>query len=81
MAKQQIAFFCKNCGYSSPKWMGKCNSCGQWNTFVEEVIVKEKNERTDWKENSNGKNPPQKLPFLPKLNRVTNNVWLPTTMS
>ncbi|MCX6189171.1 MAG: DNA repair protein RadA [Bacteroidetes bacterium] len=55
MAKQQIVFYCKNCGYSSPKWMGKCNSCGQWNTLVEEVVVKEKNERTDWKESTTGK--------------------------
>ncbi len=55
MAKQQIVFFCKNCGYSSPKWMGKCNSCGEWNTLVEEVVVKEKNERTQWKEDANGK--------------------------
>jgi DNA repair protein RadA/Sms len=67
MAKQQIAFFCKNCGYSSPKWMGKCNSCGQWNTFVEEVIVKEKNERTDWKENSNGKKSSPKITLLTEV--------------
>jgi len=30
--------------------MGKCNSCGQWNTMVEEVVVKEKSEKTNWKE-------------------------------
>jgi DNA repair protein RadA/Sms len=64
MAKQQIAFFCKNCGYSSPKWMGKCNSCGEWNTMIEEVIVKEKNERTDWKEASTGKKSSPKVRLL-----------------
>lgn len=38
MAKIKKAFFCNNCGYESPKWLGKCPSCGSWNTFVEEVI-------------------------------------------
>ncbi len=39
--KPKTAFFCQNCGSRSPKWMGKCPSCGEWNTFVEEVIQKE----------------------------------------
>lgn len=41
MAKSKIktAFFCKECGYESPKWLGKCPACGEWNTFVEEKIV------------------------------------------
>ncbi len=38
MAKTKTAFFCSSCGAESPKWMGKCPSCGEWNTFVEEVI-------------------------------------------
>ncbi|MDO4510463.1 MAG: DNA repair protein RadA [Bacteroidales bacterium] len=43
MAKQaKSAFFCKNCGAESPKWVGKCPSCGEWNTFVEEVVVPKK---------------------------------------
>lgn len=42
MAKTQITFFCKNCGASSAKWVGKCPSCGEWNTYVEEVVHKEK---------------------------------------
>ena len=41
MSKQKTAFFCQNCGASSPKWMGKCNSCGEWNTFVEELLRQE----------------------------------------
>ncbi|MBN8701904.1 MAG: DNA repair protein RadA [Bacteroidetes bacterium] len=40
MAKVKTAFFCQNCGAQSPKWVGKCNSCGEWNTFVEEVLEK-----------------------------------------
>ena len=41
MAKVKKAFFCKNCGYESPKWLGKCTACGEWNTFAEEVIQKD----------------------------------------
>jgi DNA repair protein RadA/Sms len=41
MAKVKTSFFCQNCGAQSSKWMGKCNSCGEWNTFVEEVIQRE----------------------------------------
>lgn len=40
MAKTKSAFFCQNCGHEAPKWLGKCPSCGEWNTFVEEVIEK-----------------------------------------
>lgn len=41
MAKDKSAYVCSNCGYDSPKWLGKCPSCGQWNTFQEIVIHKE----------------------------------------
>lgn len=35
MAKDKIAYVCSNCGQESPKWIGKCQSCGQWNTYRE----------------------------------------------
>ena len=35
MAKDKIAYVCSNCGQESAKWLGKCPSCGQWNTFKE----------------------------------------------
>ncbi|MFI3302807.1 MAG: DNA repair protein RadA [Rikenellaceae bacterium] len=41
MAKVKKAYFCRNCGYDAPKWLGRCPSCGEWNTFAEEVIAKE----------------------------------------
>ncbi|MDP4150205.1 MAG: DNA repair protein RadA [Bacteroidota bacterium] len=41
MSKIKTAFFCNNCGHESMKWLGKCPSCEQWNTFVEEVITKD----------------------------------------
>lgn len=37
MAKMKKYFVCQNCGYESPKWMGKCPSCGEWNSMVEEL--------------------------------------------
>src|SRR5580698_4765355 len=50
MSKIKTAFFCSNCGYESAKWSGKCASCDQWNTFVEEVITKDnKLSETDWR--------------------------------
>ncbi|WP_290527065.1 DNA repair protein RadA [Alistipes sp.] len=41
MAKIKKAFFCKNCGYDAPKWLGRCPACGEWNTFTEEVVARE----------------------------------------
>jgi DNA repair protein RadA/Sms len=41
MSKIKTAFFCNNCGYESAKWLGKCPSCEQWNTFTEEIITKD----------------------------------------
>lgn len=52
MAKTRSAFFCQNCGYESAKWLGKCPSCSQWNTFVEEIIQKEKAGTPSWKEDT-----------------------------
>ena len=40
MSKIKTAFFCSNCGYESTKWVGKCPSCNQWNTFIEELLDK-----------------------------------------
>ena len=52
MSKTKSAFFCQSCGYESTKWLGKCPSCNNWNTFVEEVIVKgtDKKEKDEWAE-------------------------------
>lgn len=38
--KTETKWFCNNCGYESPKWEGRCPSCGEWNTFVEERVTK-----------------------------------------
>ncbi|WP_062240189.1 DNA repair protein RadA [Fictibacillus sp. FJAT-27399] len=41
MAKNKSVFMCQECGYESPKWMGKCPGCNKWNTMVEEVIKRD----------------------------------------
>lgn len=41
MAKTKTVYICSNCGADSPKWIGKCPNCGEWNTYVEETVVKE----------------------------------------
>lgn len=42
MAKTKTIFFCRSCGFESGKWIGKCPSCGEWNTFTEETVVNTK---------------------------------------
>lgn len=39
MAKTKTVYFCSNCGNESPKWLGKCPNCGEWNTYVEEKVT------------------------------------------
>jgi DNA repair protein RadA/Sms len=50
MSKVKTAFFCSNCGYESPKWLGKCPACNLWNTFIEEVIERNQKEKNFWKD-------------------------------
>src|SRR5215204_6249859 len=86
MSKVKTAYFCQNCGYESAKWSGKCPSCQEWNTFVEELIQKDtkKSAATDW-QSYNGENGTRKIQALshvqtletprfvtrdPELNRV-----------
>jgi DNA repair protein RadA/Sms len=49
LAKTKTTYFCQNCGYESAKWLGKCPSCQQWNTFVEEIIEKTNSAIPNWK--------------------------------
>lgn len=41
MGKEKRVYVCGNCGQESPKWVGRCPSCGEWNTYVEEIVRKE----------------------------------------
>jgi DNA repair protein RadA/Sms len=49
LAKTKTLFFCQSCGHESVKWLGKCPSCNNWNTFVEEVVQKEEN-KNEWQQ-------------------------------
>ncbi len=64
MSKSKTSYFCQNCGHNSPKWLGKCPSCAEWNTFAEEIIQKEdKTEKGTWRISSSQKiaNKPHKI--------------------
>lgn len=66
MAKIKSAFFCQQCGYESPKWAGKCPSCGSWNSFVEEVIQRDEKQKPipGWEEESKEQRKAHKLDEL-----------------
>lgn len=49
MSKTKTVFFCQTCGYESAKWLGKCPSCNSWNTFAEEVVVKNESNKNEWR--------------------------------
>lgn len=85
MAKVKSAFFCKNCGYESVKWIGQCPSCAQWNSFIEEIVEKEnkkstngwddykdekKQQRTVTLESIKSNEEPRLITKDPELNRV-----------
>ena len=55
MSKQTIRFACQNCGYVSPRWIGRCSECGEWNSFVEELVS----------ESPKKKEPRQKIEIVP----------------
>ena len=42
--KSKSVFICQNCGSQSPKWVGRCADCGQWNTMIEEAVEESKAE-------------------------------------
>lgn len=74
MAKTKTTFFCQNCGAQYPKWIGKCNSCNEWNTIVEEIIQKE--EKRNWKQS----NPSKKASKALKIDEISisNEERIPT---
>ena len=46
MAKVKTQFVCSNCGYSTPRYLGRCPNCGEWNTLVEEHFDKTPNRKS-----------------------------------
>ncbi|MDR1667107.1 MAG: DNA repair protein RadA [Bacteroidales bacterium] len=65
MAKLKTLFFCRNCGSESSKWIGRCPSCGEWNTYVEEPAGK-KNAQPIFEPEERPR--PQKLEDISALN-------------
>ncbi|MEM6317429.1 MAG: DNA repair protein RadA [Bacteroidota bacterium] len=64
MAKIKKSFVCSNCGATSPKWIGKCPTCGSWNTYQEEIVSKltKQEEKTKaWKHPD--RNAPKPIPL------------------
>lgn len=68
LAKIKKIYICSNCGNQSPKWVGKCPVCDEWNTYLEEVVSKEtkQEEKTRaWKDPRSGADPqPVALPDI-----------------
>ncbi len=75
MAKTKTAFFCQNCGTQSPKWLGKCPGCNEWNTFVEEVVTSAQDE--DWKDTTAKKSTKSKPESLESI-EVSSEQRIPT---
>jgi DNA repair protein RadA/Sms len=68
MSKIKTAFFCQHCGHESTKWIGKCPSCQQWNTFAEEVIQKETtNNASNWASYGAHASPSEKTVLLAQV--------------
>ena len=70
MAKTKSSYFCSNCGNESPKWIGRCPACQQWNTYVEEVVVKQIN--TPGQQNLS-RSKPQKLDEISTSDYIRQN--------
>ncbi len=47
MSKQTVRFACQNCGYLSPRWTGRCPECGEWNSFVEELVNEDRRSKIE----------------------------------
>jgi DNA repair protein RadA/Sms len=65
MAKSKSVFFCQQCGASAPKWIGKCPSCGEWNTYVEEAVSAAPSQVPAWRSSVRGE--PQGRKAEPRL--------------
>lgn len=69
MAKVKTSYFCQKCGYNSPKWLGRCPSCGEWNTLVEEVISTAEPERGKWRSSDSSGAKPRLLSQINKAEK------------
>ncbi len=74
MAKQKTVFICQQCNAQFPKWMGRCNQCGEWNTLIETIVQPTKNDATEHRATSHmvSRSAPQPLSAVPteRLDRI-----------
>jgi len=64
VAKIKKSFSCSDCGAQSPKWIGKCPTCGNWNTYQEEIVsklTKQEQKTKAWK--NPDRNAPKPIPL------------------
>lgn len=80
MSKTKTAFFCRNCGAQSSKWMGRCNSCDEWNTIIEEVIQRDSDKST-WEKASREKSKKKEKPQLIHEIEINNEARIDTCNS
>jgi len=73
LAKVRSSFFCQNCGHESAKWIGKCPSCNQWNSFVEEVVSRSSTAQPVWDERGAKSNTPKPIQDIVHENEVRLN--------
>lgn len=75
MAKTKSVFYCTNCGTQSASWLGRCNSCGEYNTFVEEVVQRADSKTADSTSFSNQASVPVRLSEITysKEQRISTN--------
>ncbi|MDR0698393.1 MAG: DNA repair protein RadA [Tannerella sp.] len=74
MAKTKTAFLCSQCGNDSPKWLGKCPICGEWNTYVEETITKSSSSIPELSNFAVNKLKPLQLKNIPTNNEIRMNM-------
>ncbi|SDN12923.1 DNA repair protein RadA [Sediminibacillus halophilus] len=91
MAKRKTKYVCQECGYETPKWMGKCPSCHNWNTFVEEMEASSSSRHT-FQVQSGTKSKPEKITAIqseeeprvttkmPEFNRVLGGGIVPGSL-
>ncbi len=72
MAKIKTSYFCQSCGQQSSKWQGRCPACGEWNTFVEEVIQKDEPAAGGWRPPTTGIGAVAKTAAKPKALHAIN---------
>ena len=76
LAKVKSIFICENCGYESPKWLGKCPDCNNWNTFEESLVEKKSSVAAVAKKVSLTMKPVKKLSDInsSKSDRITTGI-------